>query len=118
MAELLPHFDWKWIAGSLLAIAAFVLAGLYIGSHGQQAKKAVDENTQNLQVNTDALTTICSSMTVLGIVFEQLELLDKSIASDKSLAPTVRAQVRQRASLYGIAVEGLNETNKDCEKIE
>jgi hypothetical protein len=111
-------FDWKWIVGSILVIAAFVGAGLYIGTHGEETKANVQQNADEIDVNREALVTVCSSLTVLGIVFEQLAILDRAIATDQSLALNVRARVRQRAALYNTAVEALNETNPECEQIE
>ena len=106
-----PAWEWRWLLGVALAVGAFVAAGLYIATHDE---KAADER----DLNRAALTTVCSTMTVLAIVYEQLKILDSEIARDRSLAPSVRERVRRRGALYATAVEALNETNVDCEQIE
>ena len=111
-------FDWKWVVGLVIAVIAFVGSGLYISLHGERTQGDVNQNQESIAANQQALVQICSSMTVLGIVFEQLQFLDKQIAADKTISPGTRLRVRQRAGLYAVAVEGLNETNRGCEKIE
>lgn len=104
-------WEWRWLIGVALAVGAFVAAGLYIATHDERAAGERDTNRA-------ALTTVCSTMTVLAIVYEQLKILDQEIARDRSLARSVKDRVRRRAALYGTAVEALNETNVDCEQIE
>jgi hypothetical protein len=60
---------------------------------------------------------LCSSLTTLRFVFEQLEILDRRLAREPSLAPQVKAQVRARATLYATAALALSD-QRECEGIE
>jgi hypothetical protein len=103
--------DWKWGLGVALTIAAFVVAGLYISKHSQHTEGQVDTNRA-------ALVTVCSTLTTLSIVFEQLAVNDRELAANPALPHELRPNIRGRISLYNTAVEAINETNTDCDQIE
>jgi len=101
----------RWWIAMVVVLGAFIAAGQIVAS---QATK----NETNIDQNRDALITVCATLDTLGFVFEQLQVSDQALAQQPSLAPSVRLQVRNRARLYGTAVEALQQSNPDCQQIE
>lgn len=100
-----------WWLLMVTIVLAFVAAG-------QVVSLATKETTHQVGENRDALVTVCASMSTLGLVFDQLRILDEGIAKDPSLSPSVRADVASRAALYGTAVDALADADANCEQIE
>ena len=102
---------WRWWLAMVSVLGAFIAAGQIIA--GQTTK-----NEAHIDQNRDALVTVCAALDTLAFVFEQLQFSDEGLAANKSLSPSVRNDVKARASLYGTAVEGLQTADNSCEQIE
>ncbi len=109
----------EWKMGLLIAVSvvALVAAGTTVGWTLTQREHEVNAAQEDVSQNRDVLIALCSSLTTLRFVFEQLEELDHRIARDPSLAPRVAADVRARATLYATASLALSDV-KECQKIE
>ena len=109
----------EWKMGLLIAMAvlSLVVAGTTVGWSLTQREQQVSQAQERAQQNRDVLVALCSSMTTLRFVFEQLEVLDRRLVQEPSLAPSVRAQVRARATLYATGVVALSNI-RECRGIE
>ena len=120
IAQMVPEGDdrdWKLIVLAILAVVMMIITGALIGYTITHAEDKVSANEEEIDANRSALIAVCSSLTTLRFVFEQLEILDKSIARDQTLSAATRASVRSRATLYATAVVGLSDI-QECRRIE
>ena len=109
--------SWPLALLIALAVLSLVAAGTTVGWTLTQREKQVNAAQEDVQQNRDVLVALCSSMTTLRFVFEQLELLDHRLAREPSLAVPVRAELRARATLYATGVVALSDI-RECRGIE
>lgn len=109
--------EWKLPLLIAITVVSMIVAGTTIGWTLTQREVAANEAEVKVEQNRDTLIALCSSLTTLRFVFEQLEVLDRRIVQDATLAAVTRANVRARATLYATAVVALSDM-KECRGIE